>query len=400
MDPELLDVAADRWHRRWLTAVVERGREVASAPPRDPQRPARFRASDDPLYGSSRTNVYQSERWELRAGQVARHVNRIPSAGEMTMQGWPFAIVFPGQGALDVRTVEAYQQTAPRLFESAAGLDRASGARWRIALIEALSGSSAPSGHVALKIYAASIAAFERLTARGAAPHALVGHGFGEIAALVAAGAFTVGEGAEIVAARHLALSSSSRRYALASIQASSSKVALFLELLQDAQVSIAVENSSRHTVIVGPERAIAGAAEMARQLGLVLRKLKTMAAPHGAHMKGAAAQMVDRLRHLSPRALQIPVYSPLRRRYFVDSDDLIGTVAEQLAEPLCFADAVRRLADEVALFVECGPLRGLAGTLDCASIADTEFDRRFAAEREAREVPAFSQAYAESEVA
>jgi len=32
MDPELLDVAADRWHRRWLTAVVERGREVASAP--------------------------------------------------------------------------------------------------------------------------------------------------------------------------------------------------------------------------------------------------------------------------------------------------------------------------------------------------------------------------------
>jgi hypothetical protein len=33
MDPELLDVAADRWHRRWVAAVVERGREVRSAPP-------------------------------------------------------------------------------------------------------------------------------------------------------------------------------------------------------------------------------------------------------------------------------------------------------------------------------------------------------------------------------
>jgi acyl transferase domain-containing protein len=251
-----------------------------------------------------------------------------------------------------------------------------------------------------LNIYAASLAAFERLTGSGAVPHALVGHGFGEIEALVAAGAVTVDEGAQIVAARHAALTGSRWRYTLASIRASSSKVASFLELLEDPQVSIAVENSSRHTVIVGPEWTIARAADMARQLGLVLTKLKTVVAPHGPHMKGAAAQMADRLRHLSPRELRIPVYSPLRRRFFLDGDDLIGAVAEQLTEPLRFADAVRQLAGEVSLFVECGPLRGLAGTLDCASIADTEFDRRFAAQRAARGVPVFSSPYAESEVA
>jgi acyl transferase domain-containing protein len=317
------------------------------------------------------------------------------------MQGWPIAIVFPGQGALDIRTVEAYQRTDPELFPSAAGPDDATGPRSRGALIETLCGSGAPSGRLQLRIYGASVAAFQRLTRQGVAPRALVGHGFGEIAALVAAGGFTVAEGADLVAARHVALSGSNRRYALASIQASSSKVALFIELLQDAQVSVAVENSSRHTVIVGPERAITGAAQLARQLGLVFKRLKTIGAPHGAHVKAVAAQMIARLQHITPRSLRIPVYSPLRRRFFVDGDDLVGCVAEQLVEPLRFADAVRQLTtDDVWLFVECGPLRGLASTLDCASIADTDFDRTLAAKRHAGGVRVFPPAYAESEVA
>ncbi len=55
-------------------------------------------------------------------------------------------------------------------------------------------------------IYKASIAAYRRLQDAGLQPHALVGHGFGEIAAVVAAGAFAVSEGAEIVSARWNAL--------------------------------------------------------------------------------------------------------------------------------------------------------------------------------------------------
>jgi acyl transferase domain-containing protein len=266
--------------------------------------------------------------------------------------------------------------------------------------MEALTESGAPFARLELSIYAASIAAFQRLSRQGAEPRALVGHGFGEIAALVSAGGFTVAEGAEIVAARHLAIRSSSRRYALASLQASASRVALFLELLQDGQVSIAAENSSRHTVIVGPERAIAGAAALASQLGLPLERLKTIGAPHCAHLKAAAAQMIDRLRHITPRSLRLPVYSPLRSRFFEDSDDLAACIAQQLVEPLRFADAVRHLATgERWLFVECGPLRGLASTLDCASIADTDFARTLAMKRDSG-VPEYFPAYAESEVA
>src|SRR5579863_9877470 len=124
------------------------------------------------------------------------------------MQGWPLAVVFPGQGSLDTRAVETSQRTAPGLFAAAAESGDAAVPRWRSAIAGALAGSSEPFGRVELKIYAASLAAFERLTERGVAPRALVGHGFGEIAALVAADAFTVPEGAQIVAARRLALTS------------------------------------------------------------------------------------------------------------------------------------------------------------------------------------------------
>jgi [acyl-carrier-protein] S-malonyltransferase len=316
------------------------------------------------------------------------------------MQGRPIAIVFPGQGALDIRTVETCRRTAAQLFAPAAALDDADGSGRRGAAGDVCSGPAALTA-LELGIYAASVAAFQRVTRQDVRPRALIGHGFGEIAAFVAAGAFTVAEGAEIVAARHLALGRSSRRFTLASMQASSSKVALFLELLQDAQVCIAAENSSRHTVIGGPERSMEGAARLARQLGLGFKPLKTASAPHGAHLKSVAAQMADRLKHLAPRHLQIPVYSPLRRRFLLDGDDLAGGVAQQLAEPLRFADAIRALAtDEISLFVECGPLRGLASTLDCASIADTDFDPTLAAERDARGVRDVSPSYAESEVA
>ena len=81
-------------------------------------------------------------------------------------------------------------------------------------------------------------------------------------------------------------------------------------------------------------------------------------------------------------------------------SDDLVGCIAEQLVEPLRFADAIRQMAtDESWLFVECGPLRGLASTLDCTSMTDTDFARTIAMKRDSG-VPAFFPAYAESEVA
>ena len=83
------------------------------------------------------------------------------------MQGWPLAFVFPGQGSLDTKAVETSQRMAPGLFAAAAELADAAVPRWRSAVVAALAGSSEQFGRVELKIYAASLAASERLTERG-----------------------------------------------------------------------------------------------------------------------------------------------------------------------------------------------------------------------------------------
>src|SRR4051794_31757845 len=53
-----------------------------------------------------------------------------------------------------------------------------------------------------LAIYTVSVAAHEVLQAEGIEPHVLMGHSFGEIAALTCAGVYTVSQGAEIVCDR------------------------------------------------------------------------------------------------------------------------------------------------------------------------------------------------------
>ena len=60
----------------------------------------------------------------------------------------------------------------------------------------------------------------------------------------------------------------------------------------------------------------------------------------------------------------------------------LYGVLAEQLAAPIRFGDAVARLvAGGTSLIVECGPLRGLGASLDCRTIEDTTFCRMSAQE-------------------
>jgi acyl transferase domain-containing protein len=267
------------------------------------------------------------------------------------------AIVFPGQGILDTPFVDGHRQESAELEAMLAGVD--------------------PIAAADLSIYSASLAAFHRLEQRGAAPFVLIGHGFGEIAALVAAGGFSMLEGAEIVVQRSIALRRSAAPRTMASIAAPIARVRALARMLND-DLAIAVENSSRESVLIGSAAAIAKAAVHARLLDIPFRRLRTSVGAHHRSLAGSAAEFARTLRHATPRPLRTPVFSPLQRRFYRGGDDLIGCVAEQLARPLHFAAAVQQLAGAgVTLFIECGPLRGLASTLDCSTISDLAFERK-----------------------
>jgi len=237
---------------------------------------------------------------------------------------------------------------------------------------------AASGAELGLRIFAASVEAYTHLLHSGVAPHVLIGHGFGEIAALVAAGAFSMSEGAEIVDARCSALAEAgSTRYSMAAIQASPEQIEKLLSLLRSDAVSVAAENSSHETVIVGPWPVVEAAADLAAAVNFAVVPLKCQGAPHQPLACERRAAMTSALRHIVQRPLHTPVFSPLKGRLYRDSDLLVDCLAQQLGERIRFAGAIAKLVrDGVSLVVECGPLRGLAENLDCDSVADTEFCR------------------------
>ena len=97
------------------------------------------------------------------------------------------AVVFPGQGALRVSSFTAGQMGAPfrHVLEEMGPVDVS---------------RRTPDG-VALLVFAASVAHYRVLHTRGLRASVIIGHGFGELVALVCAGAFTVRQGAEIESA-------------------------------------------------------------------------------------------------------------------------------------------------------------------------------------------------------
>jgi acyl transferase domain-containing protein len=227
-------------------------------------------------------------------------------------------------------------------------------------------------------IFLASLAGYGRLRGAGVTPGMLVGHGFGEIAALVAAGAFSTADGLAIVAGRARALARGCReRFGMASVEGPREHVLTLLDLLRADGVSLAAENSPTHSVVVGPPAAIAAATAVAEAMNLAFVTMQAKHGPHRSSMAGVRDGFAAALRHLRRRPFQTPVFSPLLARAYRNSDDLIDCLAEQMVQPIRFADAVAQLKLEgISLIVECGPLHGLARSLDCKSLTDAEYYR------------------------
>jgi acyl transferase domain-containing protein len=291
------------------------------------------------------------------------------------MPSHEIAVLFPGQGVIDLAALRVYLDTSSETLLMLAEVDDATRPFGRPSVMRALGSGRRDGVSFDLMLFAASLAAYRRLERKGLVPRALVGHGFGEIAALVAAGALSIGAGAEIVARRATALASVKRRSAMAALQISLSNVETFLRILNAPGVSVAAENSPTESVIVGPPAGIAAAEDMSRLFRIPFQRLKAVSGPHQPGMEQVKESLVRELSHITVRAPDLPVYSPLRGRFYRSDDEIVACVAEQLAQPLRFASAVAQLlAGGITLFVECGPLRGLGATLCCETVADTTF--------------------------
>lgn len=279
-------------------------------------------------------------------------------------------LLFPGLGAYSpgvLRQVRNSYDEVDATFEeidaAAAGLDVPSVST---ALFDSEPRSirrflAEPAEVLQLAIFGVSVAVHRILTARGVRPRVLVGHSFGEMAALVAAGAFTLADGVQLVCARVAALRPWEGSGGMAAIGVDQETAGHVAGVLDEPDLVVACLNAPRQTVLAGPLPALDRAERLATTLAVLFARLHLPYASHHPSMRPAVADFVARMEGVRQRPLQHAVHSPVHGRRYTDDDDLKQALAECLVLPVRFTDAVRALhAKGCATFIESGALNAL----------------------------------------
>ena len=223
--------------------------------------------------------------------------------------------------------------------------------------------TSAPE-QLQLILYGTSIAAFGLLRDLQKQPFRLMGHSFGEISALVCAGAFSIEDGARIIHARNRALSAVRQADgAMVAVNIGAERADALVRLLDDPSVRVACYNAPRQCVLSGPKPAMQQAQALASALGFGSTFVASPYVFHNPMLAPAVDQFANAIRHLRQRSLEHPIYSPIGGRFYDDRDILSNLIAGHLVRPVAFIDALRKAyASGTSEFVECGAGAALVG--------------------------------------
>ncbi|GHB07602.1 acyltransferase domain-containing protein [Streptomyces termitum] len=289
-------------------------------------------------------------------------------------------VMFPGQGAYFPGALAPLADDEPLVHETLRTLDAAAVRLGRTAPSRLLLDDRAPAlaelvetapADLHAALFAAGTALFRVLTERhGLRPAVLLGHSFGELVALTAAGVYDPADGMALVAARDEAFAACPPEPGgMVALSLSAARTEGLLLALGAWEVVLAADNGPRQCVVSGPAGPLERVRAAAEALGVGATPLRV---PHAFHHRSLAAVADDFARRaaaLRARPARHPLHSAILGRRLDDGDAVAELVAAHLVRPTRFADAVRALhADGADLFVECGP-RGTLSDLVAATV-------------------------------
>ncbi|MER6010986.1 acyltransferase domain-containing protein [Streptomyces bluensis] len=291
--------------------------------------------------------------------------------------------IFPGQGAFDGAALRLAHARHPQvelvLKEVDTVAEELFGRRISDLLLEGEPLDAAtilrhPAWVSQLAIYASDMAAFSVLDAHGVRADVHVGHSLGEIAALVAAGAFGVADGARITAERaRVIMDAQLGAGRMAALAMPADQVRKAIDLVGDELLAVASENHPEQTVISGPARSLERVVGIAGYIDVGAVELNSPFPFHNPVLEPLVPVFAQRIAGLTQRPLEVPVYSPILERHYTDSDVLTECLSRHFVLPVKFAGAVRKLnAEGCSVFVESGAL-GALGKLVLRNVPRSE---------------------------
>lgn len=208
-------------------------------------------------------------------------------------------------------------------------------------------------------LFCASVA---RLHAAPGPAACVAGHSLGELAALVAAGVFSMEDGLVLAVARGRAMDRAARSGPPTGMAAVRAPVHEAATIAERFGLTVANDNSPSQSVLSGALDAIGRLEREADALGVRAKRLAVPAAFHSPYMAPAAAEFDEALRRVRLRPPRVIAFSCHTAAPF---EDVRRELVDALTGPVRWRQTVlgmRRLGVEE--FVEVGPGRVLSGLI------------------------------------
>ena len=287
--------------------------------------------------------------------------------GELTSRRPHVAFMFPGQGSqydgMLKKLVTEFPPAARSLERVDAVLQQLDLPRFGELAWEENSGLGTDVWRTQLSLLTADTIMFETVTALGLRPDRVSGHSFGELAALVAARAWTFTNAIRATSVRCRAIDAcSSSNGVLVSTDAPADVVA---ELCRQVEgpVTVSHRNAPEQTVAGGERSAVKRLAEELDRRNFKTLMLDVPAAFHTPLMEPVKEPFRHGLEPIPMLPPMIPLLSSVTNRYVSEPADIRENLVVQMTQPVNYADLVRKLAAEgPTVLVEVGPRQVLTG--------------------------------------
>ncbi|GLF98792.1 type I polyketide synthase [Streptomyces yaizuensis] len=209
------------------------------------------------------------------------------------------------------------------------------------------------------RIVTGSMAGLRALQALGLDATVAVGHSLGEISALAWAGALDQDLLIEVARMRGRTMSEYGVAGTMVSLAATPERARALADGLP---VAVAGHNAPERTVLAGTVDAVTALEDRARAAGIAATRLAVSHAFHSPLVARAAQEVGACLVELDFRPIARRVVSTVTGDDLAAGTDIPRLLRRQITEPVLFAPAVARAAQELDLLIEVGPGRVLSG--------------------------------------